>query len=98
MNMQALMQQAQKMQKDLQKKQEELGVMEFEGNSEWVSLVLNGKKELVKLNIKKITLDEDDMEMLEDMIKIAFNDALSKVDKAYDDKLGMYGKQLNGLI
>lgn len=98
MNMQALMQQAQKMQKDLQKKQEELGVIEFEGNSEWVSLVLNGKKELVKLNIKKITLDEDDMEMLEDMIKIAFNDALSKVDKAYDDKLGMYGKQLNGLI
>ena len=98
MNMQALMQQAQKMQKELQKKQEELENMDFEGNSEWVSLVLTGKKELKKINIKKVTLDEDDIEMLEDMIQIAFNDAITKVDKAYDAKLGMYGKQLNGLI
>lgn len=98
MNMQALMQQAQKMQKDLQKKQEELAQMEFEGNSEWVTIKLNGKKELLKLDIKKTTLDEDDIEMLEDMIKIAYSDAFKKVDKAYDSKLGMYGKQLNGLI
>lgn len=98
MNMQALMQQAQKMQKDLQKKQEELAQMEFEGNSEWVIIKLNGKKELLKLDIKKTTLDEDDIEMLEDMIKIAYSDALKKVDKAYDSKLGIYVKQLNGLI
>lgn len=98
MNMQALMQQAQKMQKDLQKKQGELETMEFEGNSEWVTVILSGKKELKKINIKKISLDEDDIEMLEDMIQIAFNDAISKVDNAYDEKLGMYGKQLNGLI
>ena len=98
MNTQALMQQAQRMQKDLQKKQEELGKMEFEGSSEWVTVVLTGNKEMVKFNIKKITLDEDDIEMLEDMIKIAYNDALKKVEKAYDEKLGAYGKQLNGLI
>ena len=98
MNMQALMQQAQKMQKDLQKKQGELETMEFEGTSEWVTVVLSGKKELKKINIKKVSLDEEDVEMLEDMIQIAFKDAVSKVDKAYDEKLGMYGKQLNGLI
>jgi len=98
MNMQALMQQAQKMQKDLQKKQEELAGMEFEGTSEWVKVILTGDKQLKKININKMNLDEDDMEMLEDMIQIAFKDALSKVEKAYDDKLGMYGKQLNGLI
>jgi len=98
MNMQALMQQAQKMQKDLQKKQGELETMEFEGTSEWVTIILSGKKELKKINIKKVSLDEEDVEMLEDMIQIAFKDAVSKVDKAYDEKLGMYGKQLNGLI
>jgi len=98
MNMQALMQQAQKMQKDLQKKQGELETMEFEGTSEWVTIILSGKKELKKINIKKVSLDEEDVEMLEDMIQIAFKNAVSKVDKAYDEKLGMYGKQLNGLI
>jgi len=98
MNMQALMQQAQKMQKDLQKKQGELETMEFEGTSEWVTIILSGKKELRKINIKKVSLDEEDVEMLEDMIQIAFKNAVSKVDKAYDEKLGMYGKQLNGLI
>ena len=98
MNMQALMQEAQKMQRDLQKKQDEIAQMEFEGTSEWVTIVLSGKKEIRKLNIKKVKLDEEDIEMLEDMVQIAFKDALSKVDKAYDEKLGMYGKQLNGLI
>lgn len=98
MNMQALMQQAQKMQKDLQKKQSELENMDFEGVSEWISVVLSGNKELKKISIKKRNLDEDDIEMLEDMIQIAFKDAFAKIDKAYDEKLGMYGKQLNGLI
>ena len=98
MNMQALMQQAQKMQKDLQKKQEELEKMEFEGKSEWVTVTLNGKKKLNNIKIVANNLDADDIEMLEDMIKIAFQDALQKVDKEYDNKLGMYGKQLNGLI
>lgn len=98
MNMQALMQQAQKMQKDIQKKQDEVNNMEFEGKSEWVTIILNGKKEMISININKTTLDEEDIEMLEDMIQIAFKDALQKVDKEYENKLGMYGKQLNGLI
>lgn len=98
MNMQSLMQQAQKMQKDLQKKQEELNNMNFEGKSEWVTVILNGKKEMINITINSKDLDEDDIEMLEDMIKIAFKDAVEKVDKEYDNKLGMYGKQLNGLI
>ena len=83
---------------ELFEEQSSLEKMEFEGNSEWVTILLTGNKELKKINIKKSSLDEDDIEMLEDMINIAFKDALSKVEKAYDEKLGMYGKQLNGLI
>ena len=99
MNMQALMAQAQKMQKDIMKKKEEINEKLFPGKSELVEVVFNGKKELVSINIdKNVKLDSDDLEVLEDMIKIAVNDSLSKVDKEVSDNLGAYGNQLNGLI
>ena len=98
MNMQNLMSQVQKMQKDVQKKQSEVEKMKFEGTSEWVNVTLNGKRECLKIDIKHKELDADDIDMLEDMIKIAFSDALSKIDAEYDKKLGMYGKTLNGLM
>lgn len=98
MNMQNLMNQVQKMQKDVQKKQSEVESMEFEGNSEWVSLKLNGKREIINVKIKQNKIDEEDIEMLEDMIKIAFTDALAKIDKTYESKLGMYGNSLSGLM
>ena len=53
MNMQALMQQAQRMQKDLMKKKDEIGKKEFVGKSELVEVVFNGHKELISINIKK---------------------------------------------
>ena len=98
MNMQNLMNQVQKMQKDVQTKQKEIEKMEFEGKSEWVAVILNGKRECIKISIDKKELDADDVEMLEDMIKIAFSDALNKIDNEYEKKLGMYGKSLNGLM
>ena len=53
MNMQNLMAQAQKMQRDIQKKQEEINQTEFEGSSQAVKIIINGKKEIVKINIDK---------------------------------------------
>lgn len=89
MNMQALMAQAQQMQKKLMKEKEELGKKEFSGKSELVEVVFNGNKELLSINIKKdASLDKDDIEILEDMIKIAVKDALSKVDKETNDTMG----------
>ena len=79
MNMNNLMAQAQKMQKDIQKKQEEINSMTFIGESEWVEATLTGNKTIVKINIKdKKTMDEEDLECLEDMLKIAINDAYKK--------------------
>lgn len=98
MNMQNLMKNVQKMQKDIQSKQNEVSLMEFEGSSEWVTVKLNGKREIVGIKISQTSLDEDDVEMLEDMIKIAFKDALQKVDEEYEKKLGAYGSGLNGLM
>ena len=97
MNMQALMQQAQKMQRDITKKKEELNKKEFTGTSELVDIVFTGDKKVVSVSIKQ-EIDSDDKEVLEDMITIAINDAMSKIDKEADSMLGAYGSQLNGLL
>jgi len=99
MNMQALMQQAQKMQKDLTKKKEELNKKEFTGSSEMVDVVFNGDKKLISVNIKMDgNLDNDDKEALQDMLVIAINDAMSQIDKENEKILGPYGNQLGGLF
>lgn len=99
MNMNNLMAQAQKMQKDIQKKQDELNSMTFLGESEWVEVTLKGDKTIEKVIIKnKNTMDEDDLECLEDMIKLALNDAYKKIDAEIEKKLGMYGKLAGGLF
>lgn len=99
MNIQNLMAQAQKMQKEITKKKDEIDNSTFEGTSEWVKVEINGKKEVKKVNITfEGTIEPDDKEMLEDMIKIALNDAVKKVNKEIEDKMGAYGSSLNGLF
>ena len=98
MNTQNLMAQAQKMQRDITKKQEEIYNMNFIGSSEWVDITITGKKEIVKIDIKYDGNINDDRDLLADMITIALNDAFKKVEKEIDSKLGMYSKQLGGLF
>ena len=98
MNMQALMQQAQKMQRDLTKKKDELNKKEFNGTSELVDVVFTGDKKLVSVNFKEADITSDDKEILEDMITIAVNDAMKKIDKETESMLGAYGNQFGGLF
>ena len=89
MNMQSIMAQAQKMQRDITKKKEQIDAMSFDGKSELVQITVNGKKEVLAVEIDKNTnLDKDDIEVLEDMIKIAMNDALSKIDADITEIVG----------
>ena len=99
MNIQSLMREAQKMQKNLQKTQEELANTTYEGISSLVSVTLNGNKDIVsvKINSEDI-LEKEDIEMLEDMILVAFKDAAKKVDADKEKKLGKYGQGLAGLM
>mgnify|MGYP004454571493 FL=1 len=97
MNMQQIMQQAQRMQRDITKKKEEIDGMEFLGKSEWVEIVFNGKREIKSFKILKDEIDADDKEMLEDMIMIAIKDAFSKIDKETESKLGNYAS-MSGLF
>ena len=99
MNMQALMREAQKMQKELQKTQKELEETIYEGSSSLVFVKMNGRKELVSVEIKNDgDFDSDDLEMLNDMIMVAVNDAGKKVDKDKESKLSKYGNGLSGLM
>ena len=89
MNMQALMKQAQAMQKDIAKLKNEVEAMEFEGVSSFVTVRVNGKKEVLKVTISKEASElQDDFSMLEDMILLATNTALAKVDEAMESKMG----------
>lgn len=97
MNMQQIMQQAQRMQRDITKKKEEIDKMEFLGKSEWIEIVFNGKREIKSFKILKDEIDGDDKEMLEDMIMIAIKDAFSKIDKESESKLGSYAS-MSGLF
>lgn len=99
MNIQNLMREAQKMQKNLQKTQEELAKTTYEGVSSLVSITLNGNKDVISVKINSDEgLEKDDIEMLEDMILIAFQDASKKVDADKEKKFGKYGQGLAGLM
>ena len=99
MNIQALMKQAQKMQNDVLKSKEEINKKVFEETNSHVTVKVNGNKEIIKIDIdKNIELEKDDIEMLEDMIMVALNNAFKKVDEETEKALGKYGQGLSGLI
>lgn len=98
MNLQALMKQAQSMQKNLMDSKTKIESMTFVGESELVEIKINGKREVLSVKIKSSELEKDDLEILQDMIVIAFNDAMKKVNKEYEEKLGSQAGALGGLL
>ncbi|WP_058569750.1 YbaB/EbfC family nucleoid-associated protein [Xylella fastidiosa] len=87
-NIAQLMQQAQKMQENLQRAQEELAKLEVTGSAGggMVSVILSGTKECRKVRIDPSILN--DQEMIEDLIAAAFNDASNKVDTESKERMG----------
>lgn len=85
----SLMKQAQKMQAQMQKAQEELATLEVVGEAGGglVKIAMTCKHEVRKLTIDP-SLVGDDREMLEDIVVAAFNDALRKVERTVQDKMG----------
>lgn len=98
MNMQALMMQAKKMQKDIENSQRELEGKLYEGKSQLVTATISGKNELVSIKLDSDEITLDDKEMLEDMILIAVNNAIQKMETDKKEKFGKYGQVFNGLM
>ncbi len=92
-NMQALMRQAQRMQEEAMKASQEVEEAEVEGQASGglVKVTLKGNKTPVAVNIDPSVVDPDDVEMLEDLVLAAFNDAAAKADALKQEKLGRFG-------
>ena len=100
--MQGLMQQAKKMQEEMEKTATLLDDWEVVGTaaSEAVVVYMNAKKIINGIELDESVVDADDIEMLEDLIMAAINDGYAKADKVYEEKMGKYGDMgaLGGMI
>lgn len=91
MDFQNILKQAQAMQSNLTKINEELNNKTYEGNnggSQGVTVKVSGANEILEVNISEDLLEKDNKEMLQDMIMLATNDALNKALKEKEEKLG----------
>lgn len=96
MNMQQMMQQAKKLQAQMQEEQQNITKQEFVGKSadDMVIATFTGDRKLKDLAIKKEAIDPDDPDMLQDLIIDAVNKGLSQIDQATQASLGKYTKGL----
>ena len=95
-NMSNLMKQAQRMQRQMEEGQKELEAKEFSATSGGgaVEVTINGKKEVLSVKLSQEVVDPDDVEMLQDLIVAAANEALRKADEANAE---LKGKMTGGL-
>ena len=100
-NMQQLMKQAQKMQQQMEKAQEELDAKEYEASAGggMVTCKVSGKREVLSITIKPEAVDPDDVDMLQDMIIAAVNEALRQGEEAREQTMStMAPKGMGGLF
>ncbi|HLO12830.1 MAG TPA: YbaB/EbfC family nucleoid-associated protein [Pseudoneobacillus sp.] len=96
-NMQNMMKQMQKMQKKMEEAQVKLGEEKIEGTAGGgiVTVVVSGHKEVLDVTIKPEAVDPDDIEMLQDLVLAAVNDALKKAEELSNNTMGQFTKGMN---
>ncbi len=101
-NMQKQLQQMQMMQRKMEEMQSELETKEVEATAGGgaVSITASGKKEIVKVVIKPEVVDPDDVEMLQDLIMVAANEALRQIEEMTQSEMGKLtgGLSIPGLM
>ena len=100
MNQMQMMKQAQKMQQDLLKMQQEMEEKQYEATAGGgvITAVVSGKRELVRVTIDPEAVDPDDVEMLEDLIISAVNEAIRQVEEMYNAEMGRMTGGLGGMF
>ncbi|GBE30340.1 nucleoid-associated protein [bacterium BMS3Bbin04] len=99
-NMAGLMKQAKKMQENMARAQEELADMEVSASSGggMVTVSVNGKQELLSIEIKPDAVDSDDIEMLEDLVLAATNEALRKAGEAANEHMAKVTGPMSNML
>ena len=98
-NMNNLMKQAQKMQKQMEESQKDLEEKEFTASAGGgaVEVTVTGKREITKVKLSEEVVDPDDIEMLEDLIVAAANEALRKMEEESQAMMARFAGGLGGL-
>lgn len=91
MNMQAMMQQAQKLQRDMLKAKKEIEEKTYVSTQSFVTVETKGTKEIIKITIEQDTLDKEDIEILQDLIVVAANENIKAINKDTESKMGKFG-------
>ena len=96
-NMQAMLRQAQKMQEDMATKQEELDAREYDisAGGGVVNVKINGKKEILAIDLKPEIVDPDDIETLSDILVAAVNEAIKRVEDTNAEEMGKITGPMN---
>ena len=96
-NMQAMLRQAQKMQEDMAAKQEELDAREYDisAGGGVVNVKINGKKEILAIDLKPEIVDSDDIETLSDILIAAVNEAIKRVEDTNSEEMGKITGPMN---
>ena len=98
MNIQAMMKQAQQLQNKMLNEKKAIDSKVFTGKSSLVTITMTGDKKMTGVDINMDSIESDDKEMLEDMIMLAVNDAITQIDKETEEKMGKYTQGLPGLF
>ena len=97
MNIQAMMQQAQKLQKEMLNVKKEIEAKEYVSTQSFVTVSMKGTKQIKEIKIDADKLDKEDIEILQDILCVAINENIKKIDTEKDTKLGKFGN-MSGLL
>ncbi len=98
MNIQAMMKQAQKLQKDMMNAKKEIDETEFECTKSFVTVKAMGNKKIKSIKIDMESISKDEVEMVEDLMLVAVNELMDKIDKETEKKMGKYTQGMPGLF
>ena len=98
MNIQAMMKQAQKLQKDMMNAKKEIDETEFECIKSFLTVKAMGNKKITSIKIDMESISKDEIEMVEDLVLVAINELMDKIDKETEKKMGKYTQGMSGLF
>ena len=98
MNIQAMMKQAQKLQKEMSDTKNEIDNKTYEFTKSFVTIKMKGNNVLEEVKINMDSLEKEDIEMLEDLLLVAINEANSQIAQELEEKMGKYTKGIPGLF
>ena len=98
MDIQAMMKQAQKLQKDMMEAKKEIDETVFESTKSFVTIKAKGNKKIESIKIDIEEIGKDEIEVVEDLILVTLNELMDKIDAETEQKMGKYTQGMPGLF